>query len=205
MLTSNPVNRDLKKHSRRVYSRQITEDVVQHIDELYWESGNRDVDDDAADALASTAEGEDVLYRHEDLTQDSCIARLPTRWDTSSDPPAATSDDRIDQDDYLSAMTRLQSLSAQRLTLQEKLNTYRTLLALMEPYRNPKTNVQPNLVWKEAPLAAELARTRTLAIRVAGRVGERFGDVEVPATAEDSDVEMEEDGKDKVGKILAAW
>lgn len=75
----------------------------------------------------------------------------------------------------------------------------------MEPYRNPKTNVQPNLVWKEAPLAAELARTRTLAIRVAGRVGERFGDVEVPATADDSDVEMEEDGKDKVKKVLASW
>ena len=40
---------------------------------------------------------------------------------------------------------------------------------------------------KDAPLAPELMRTRTLAIRVAGRVGERFGDIQVPATAEDDD------------------
>ena len=199
------VNRELKQHSRRVYSRQMTEHVVEQIDQLYWDSGTRDVDDETTDTTTDITEDESTVYLNDDLTQESCIAKLPLRWDASSDPPPSPSAERVDQDDYLSAMTRLQSLSAQRLTLQQKLNTYRTLLALLEPYRKPKTNVQPNLVWKDAPLAAELSRTRTLAIRVAGRVDERFGNIEVPATDEDGDVGMEEDGKDKVKRVLAAW
>jgi hypothetical protein len=93
--------------------------------------------------------------------------------------------------------------------LQNKLNTYRTLLSLLEPYRKPKENIQPNLVWKDSPLAPELMKTRTLAIRVAGRVGEKFGDVQVPATAEsDEDVDMDElqnEGKRKVDRVLDSW
>jgi hypothetical protein len=64
------------------------------------------------------------------------------------------------------------------------------------------------LVWKDSPLAPELARTRTLAIRVAGRVEERFGDVHVPATADDEDVDMEDlqnESKRKVESVLANW
>jgi hypothetical protein len=63
------------------------------------------------------------------------------------------------------------------------------------------------LVWREAPLAPELAKTRTLAIRVAGRVSEKYGDVQVPATAEeDTDMSgLEDDGKKKLDKILAGW
>ena len=206
MVHANPVavNRELKQHSRRVYSRQMTEHVVEQIDKFYWDSGTRDGDDEAADTTTDIAEDEHAVYQNDDLTLDPCIAKLPTRWDTSSDPTPSSSADQIDQDDYLSAMTRLQTLSARRLTLQQKLNTYRTLLSLLEPYRNPKENVQPNLVWKDAPIAGELGRTRTLAIRVAGRVGERFGDIEVPATA-DTDVDMEESGTERVNKVLAAW
>jgi hypothetical protein len=93
-------------------------------------------------------------------------------------------------------------------TYRPKLNTYKTLLSLLEPFRKPKENIQPNLVWKDSPLAPELIKTRTLAIRVAGRVGERFGDVQVPATAEeeeDEDVDMGglDVGRAKVDKVLA--
>jgi hypothetical protein len=183
----------------------MTEHVVEQVDTFYWDSGTHDVDDEAADAMTDMTDDENAVYQNEDFTQDSVITKLPTRWDTSSEPTPSSSEERIDQDDYLSAMTRLQSLSAQRLTLHQKLNTYRTLLALLEPYRKPKENVQPNLVWKDSPLAGELGKTRTLAIRVAGRVGERFGDVQVPATAEDGDIDMGEDANDKVKKVLAGW
>ncbi|KAJ4351679.1 uncharacterized protein N0V89_007022 [Didymosphaeria variabile] len=198
------VNRELKQHSRRVYSRQMTEHVVEQIDTFYWDSGTRNVDDDAVDATTDMTEDENAMYLNDDLTQDVNIAQLPTRWDTFSDPSPSSLEDPIDQDDYLSAMTRLQSLSAQRLTLQQKLNTYRTLLALLEPYRQPKDNVQPNLVWKDSPLAGELGKMRTLAIRVAGRVGEKFVDAQVPATVEE-DIAVEEDGNEKVKKVLANW
>ena len=43
------VNRDLKQHSRKVYSRQMMDHIVQQIDELYWESGARDLDDEGVD------------------------------------------------------------------------------------------------------------------------------------------------------------
>jgi hypothetical protein len=197
------VNRDLKQHSRKVYSRQMMDHIVQQIDEFYWESGAREIDEDADEAPEDDS---NTLYQNDNLTLDENIAKLPTVWDTSADP---TSSRDISQDDYTTALARLQDLSAQRLALQTKLSTYRTLLTLLEPYRKPKENIQPNLVWRDTPLAPELAKMRTLAIRVAGRVGERFGDVQVPATAdEEGDVDMVElqgSGKKKLDAILAGW
>ena len=184
----------------------MMEHVVEQIDQLYWESGAQEVDDEDSDAATELMEDSNELYHSDDLTVDENIAKLPTTWDTSADL-TSPSERSVDQDDYTSAIAHLQSLSAQRLMLQNKLNTYRTLLSLLEPYRNPKESIQPNLVWREAPLAPELAKTRTLAIRVAGRVSEKFGDVQVPATAEE-DVDMDglqDEGKKKLDKILANW
>jgi hypothetical protein len=201
------VNRDLKQHSRKVYSRQMIEHVVEQIDMLYWESGTRDIDEEV-DAATEIVDDANVLYQNDDLTQDENIAKLPTHWDTSAEP-ASSRTNNTTQDDYLASVSRLQSLAARRQVLQNKLNTYRTLLSLLEPYRKPKENIQPNLVWKDSPLAPELMKTRTLAIRVAGRVSEKFGDVQVPATAEDDeDVDMDDlqdDGKRKVNRVLDSW
>lgn len=209
------VNRELKQHARRVYSRQMSEHVVEQIDNFYWTSGARDVDADGPSATSDLS-ADAPVSQSDDLTQDDVIAKLPSRWDTSADrprPPSSRDVVPIDQDDYLSAVIRLQALSARRLTLQHRLNTYRTLLALLEPYRRPKENVQPNLVWRDSPLAPELARTRTLAIRVAGRVDEgrasgRFPEVQVPATAdedEDSGDVWRDDGQAKVKRVLESW
>ncbi|KAH3913482.1 hypothetical protein HBI56_082990 [Parastagonospora nodorum] len=201
------VNRDLKQHSRRVYSRQMIEHVVEQIDMLYWEAGTHNIDE-MSDPSTEIVEDANTIFQNDDLTQDSNIAKLPTHWDTSADPTTSRNRD-ITQDDYLTSVTHLQDLSARRQMLQNKLNTYRTLLSLLEPYRKPKENIQPNLVWKDSPLAPELAKMRTLAIRVAGRVGEKFGDVQVPATAEDEeDVDMEdlrEEGRGKVDRLLDSW
>ncbi|KAL6157855.1 hypothetical protein ACJQWK_07629 [Exserohilum turcicum] len=202
---SSLVNRDLKRHSRSVYSRQMIEHVVEQIDTLYWDSGAQPVDDHEDDQIASDIHEDDAnaLYQDADLTLDENIAKLSPTWH------GRDSNDQITQDEYLSSVSRLQELSAQRQTLQNKLNTYRTLLSLLEPYRQPKESIQPNLAWKDAPLAPELAKTRTLAIRVAARVEEKFGNVQVPATAEDDeDVEMdglENQGQKKVDKVLASW
>lgn len=140
------------------------------------------------------------------------IEKLPTTWDTSADAEveqevqSESELPQVDQDDYMEAVARLQDLSARRLTLQQKLNTYRTLLSLLEPYSKPQENIQPNLVGRDAPLAAELGQARTLAIRVAGRIAEKLGDVEVPATDEGDDVmTLEDDGDAKVKQILSSW
>lgn len=195
------VNRDLKQHSRKVYSRQMIDHIVTQIDDLYWESGAHDIEEDEDDALD---EDVDTIHKSDDLTLDANIAKLPIVWDTSAD---RTSSD-VSQDEYTAALARLQDLSAQRLALQSKLSTYCMLLTLLEPYQKPKENIQPNLVWRDAPLAPELAKTRTLAIRVAGRVGERFGDVQVPASNEEEGVVDMLDlqrGRKKVDAVLAGW
>jgi hypothetical protein len=201
------VNRDLKQHSRKVYSRQMIEHVVEQIDILYWESGARDIDEEL-DTATDVIEDANTLYQSDDLTQDDMIAKLPTTWDISAEPSSSRDGD-ITQDDYLASVARLQDLASQRQMLQNKLNSTRTLLSLLQPYRKPKENIQPNLVWKDSPLAPELAKVRTLAIRVAARVEERFGDVQVPATAEDEeDVDMDDlqdEGKRKVDKVLDSW
>ncbi len=184
------------------------EHVVEQIDELYWESGNSQPDDEDLDTTADDLEDdENTLYQSNDLTLDENIAKLPNTFPPSANDPSSSA---VSQDDYLSSVSKLQSLSAQRQILQNRLTTYRTLLSLLEPYRQPKENVQPNLVWKDAPLAPELAKTRTLAIRVAGRIGEKWGDVQVPATAEDEEedvniADIHGQGQKKVNDVLENW
>ncbi|KAF2126822.1 hypothetical protein P153DRAFT_296579 [Dothidotthia symphoricarpi CBS 119687] len=210
------VNRDLKQHSRIVYSRQMLEHVVSQIDDLYWDSGAlQHLEEEDGDAGTDADDDGHTVYQTDDLTQDECIARLPTVFPQSSNPhhDDDNTDVEISRDDYTTALSRLQALSARRQTLQNSLNTSRMLLELLEPYKTPKESVQPNLVWKDAPLGAELGKTRSLAIRVAGRVAERFGDVQVPATAEedgDGDVDMRgfggrDEGRRKVDEVLSGW
>lgn len=185
----------------------MIEHVVEQIDTLYWESGTKQIDDEEEEEEADTevdlTYNADLPYRSDDLTLDSNIAKLPVVWPGTSQAPD------VNQDTYLDAISRLQDLSSQRLVLQSNLKTTQTLLSLLEPYRKPKENIQPNLVWKDAPLAPELAKTRTLAMRVTGRVGERLGDVQVPSTAdEDGDIDMDglKDGrKKKVDSVLDTW
>ncbi|KAH7380402.1 kinetochore complex Fta4 of Sim4 subunit, or CENP-50-domain-containing protein [Phaeosphaeria sp. MPI-PUGE-AT-0046c] len=197
----------LVQHSRKVYSRQMMEHVVEQIDLMYWESGTREADEEMDD-VTDTTDDANTVYQSDDLTEDKHIAKLPTHWDTSDEPSSSRSAN-ITQDDYLASLSHLQDLASRRQMLQNKLNTYRTLLSLLEPYRNPKENIQPNLVWRDSSLAPELAKMRTLAIRVAGRVDERFGDIQVPATAEDEeDVDMDHlqnEGKRKVDRVLDSW
>ncbi|KAF2199467.1 hypothetical protein GQ43DRAFT_352033, partial [Delitschia confertaspora ATCC 74209] len=167
------VNRELKRHSKIVYSDMSIRHVADQIDTLYWNSAAPELEIQGDSALDTEAD-DGTLYEGDDLSLGRNIEKLPTSWDASEESPASDEDNAIDQDAYASALTRLQDLSTRRLTLQHKLTTYRTLLSLLEPYRNPQETVQPNLVTRDGPLATELGRTRKLAIRVAGRVGEKI-------------------------------
>jgi hypothetical protein len=185
----------------------MIEHVVEQIDSLYWNSATRNIDEEF-DSATDVLDDANTVYQNDDLTQDEHISKLPTHWDTSAEP-SSSRDTETTQDDYLASISHLQDLSARRQMLQNKLNSYQTLLSLLEPYRKPKENIQPNLVWKDSPLAPEFTKLRTLAIRVAGRVDERFGDVQVPSTAEEEeDIDMEalrDEGKRKVDKVLDSW
>jgi hypothetical protein len=82
-------------------------------------------------------------------------------------------DDEDATENFTAALTRLQELSERRKAMQCKLEQYKKLQELLEPLKNAKTSVQPNLVTKDGALAEELARTKTLGIRVAGGIARR--------------------------------
>ncbi|KAF2748581.1 hypothetical protein M011DRAFT_493455 [Sporormia fimetaria CBS 119925] len=204
------VNRDLKRHGREVYSKRMTNHVAEQIDSLYWSTGAPALDEEDGMEAGAVAEDATLPCLADDLTLDSNIAKLPPIWDMSNDTPGSREHDpgshQADQDAYMSAFSQLQSLSARRLTVQQKLNTYRTLLSLLEPYRKPQENIQPNLVGREAPLASELTQIRTLAIRVAGRIDDKIADGSVSLLdAEDLHTTLRVGGNDKLRRILDDW
>jgi hypothetical protein len=79
-------------------------------------------------------------------------------------------DDEDATEDFTAAVTRLQELSERRKAMQRKLEQYKKLQELLEPLKNAKMSVQPNLVTKDGALAEDLARTKALGIRVAGGI-----------------------------------
>jgi hypothetical protein len=55
---------------------------------------------------------------------------------------------------------------------QQKLVQYKRLKALLEPFDDPQSNIQPNLVTRDGQLGDELDRMRMLVAKVAGKVDE---------------------------------
>ncbi|KAF2817706.1 uncharacterized protein BDZ99DRAFT_375093 [Mytilinidion resinicola] len=201
-------NRLMRRHTKTAYGALSIRYVAEQIDQLYWNLAAPDIEvRDAIDADDSETTG--LLRVGDDLTLDDNIAKLPPTWEeASSDQESSTGDGATYQERYLAAITQLQSLSAQRQMLSQKLSTYRALITLLEPYRKPQESIQPNLVTRDALLGTELAKTRTLAIRVAGRVQERFGESRGVDETEDHEHEAMEDVLDdseKLKGIMAGW
>ncbi|OCK84363.1 hypothetical protein K432DRAFT_320534 [Lepidopterella palustris CBS 459.81] len=207
------VNRQLRRHNKTVYSSLSIRHVAEQIDQLYWDSAAPDLEVHDPVAATNDEEGATSNIRVEDdLRLDENIAKLPPTWTPSYSirplPTSSSSSSPATQEAYTNILTRLHSISARRLTLAQKLSTYRTLLILLKPYRNPQSTIQPNLVTRDATLGAELLKTRTLAIRVAGRVAERFGDGQVErgrVEVEDGDMDVVEDERAKLDSVIRSW
>lgn len=58
------VNRDLKRHGRKIYSNQSSDHIVEQIDLVYYQSGAPDLDDEA------DVQDLDLLYQGANLTLD---------------------------------------------------------------------------------------------------------------------------------------
>lgn len=65
---------------------------------------------------------------------------------------------------------RLVALDNRRQEKQKQLAQYKQLEDLLEPFKNPQENIQPNLLTRDAELVRELDKMRMLVARVAGRV-----------------------------------
>jgi hypothetical protein len=123
-----------------------------------------------------------VLAKGSDLTLPANIARLREDWASVEDAIATTNQEQ----QFVQLRHRLVGLDEQRAKLGEKLIRYRQLQAHVSLLRDPKANVQPNLVTKDGDLASELERTRILLARVTGRVGQSAGKGALRMEVEDS-------------------
>jgi len=72
---------------------------------------------------------------------------------------------------------------------------------LTAPFADPQQSVQPNLVTKDGPLAAELERTRLLAAKLAYQI-EKSKFLDTDRMDEDEGDEMEESVEDRLRIIL---
>ncbi|KAL2824911.1 kinetochore complex Fta4 of Sim4 subunit, or CENP-50-domain-containing protein [Aspergillus cavernicola] len=152
------LNAALKQHSRIIYSSQAIQHVAQQIATLYWSSVSQ-----ATREVASLEGGVDKTV---DLSSHPNITQLPGGlYDQSA------SDE--DQLRYKRLRERLATLDNLRQQRQRRLDQLRQLQRLLEPFREPQENVQPNLVTRDGELARELEKMRMLVARASGRIGQR--------------------------------
>lgn len=102
---------------------------------------------------------------------------------------------------YEQLQARLVALSAERQALRRKSAQYKHLQQLLEPFKDPQVNVQPNLVTKDGELGKELDRMRVLIARVASGMVKlkESGDV---SPQKQEEVHRELSSEEKLAAIL---
>jgi len=94
---------------------------------------------------------------------------------------------------YQQLQARLVALNAQRQTQKHKLAQYRQLQRLLEPFKHPQADIQPNLVTKDGELGKELDKMRILIARVSnGMQGLKEGGTMNEEREEESERSTEE-------------
>ncbi|KKZ62332.1 hypothetical protein EMCG_03250 [[Emmonsia] crescens] len=164
------LNAVLKKHNRAVFSSQAIHHVARQIESLYWNSIDPESNGELSQGL--------VVEKGTDLTNSRSIARLPEKW---------RDDDEIDEDDklrYQQLHRRLLELDSQRKKQQDRLAQYKQLKELLEPFKDPQMNIQPNLVTRDSPLGQEIDRMRMLVAKITSRIGRAGRSVELEGASQ---------------------
>ncbi|EEQ86964.1 uncharacterized protein BDCG_02084 [Blastomyces dermatitidis ER-3] len=177
------LNAVLKKHTRAVFPSQAIHHVARQIESLYWNSIDPETGGDVSQGL--------VVEKGTDLTNSRSIARLPKQWREDAD---------IDEDDklrYEQLYQRLLELDNQRKKQQERLAQYKQLAELLEPFKDPQMNIQPNLVTRDSPLGQEIDRMRMLVAKVTSRVSRAGRNVELEGNSQPMD-----DPETKLSSVL---
>ncbi|EKV06186.1 hypothetical protein PDIG_79640 [Penicillium digitatum PHI26] len=78
-----------------------------------------------------------------------------------------------EQERYRQLRERLTGLDNQRQQRQRRLDQLQHLRRLLEPLKDPKGDIQPNLITKDGELVQELEKMRMLVARVGGRIAQQ--------------------------------
>ncbi|PUU72243.1 kinetochore Sim4 complex subunit Fta4 [Tuber borchii] len=175
-----------KRHQKLVYSSQALRHVAEQIDDLYQKK------DDSEEGITRE---DDVLRRGANLKDPQNIDLLPESY------PAEEKDSEEDLEEYQTLKAKLANHSAALQAQRQRHAYYSQLKSLIAPFASPQQSVQPNLVTKDGPLAAELERTRLLAAKLAYQI-EKSKFPNTDRMHEDDDDEMEESVGDRLRMIL---
>lgn len=126
------------------------------------------------------------------VAHSSTIAALPAQWNGVDEEDEASVQ-------YVELVERLQTLDELRTELRKKVETYRALREAMQPFVNPRDDVQQNLCTKNGELELELERMRTLLARVTGRMANLDAST---AQADDGELKVV-DEDEKIRDLLA--
>ncbi|MCJ1483115.1 hypothetical protein MMC06_003281 [Schaereria dolodes] len=177
------LNTIVQHHNRAVYSLSRGTDVAEQIDRLYWASG-------ATDPHTGHIMDE-TIDRAVNLRDHSVITSLPDEWPEEDDEQAAADESGLEQfadtSRYKQLRASLVSLSEQREAQLRKLDSYKHLHRLLQPFKNPQEIIQPNLIIEDGELTKELERMKILM----ARAGEKLKGLEV----EHNDNEGNEEGE----------
>ncbi|OKL64651.1 hypothetical protein UA08_00794 [Talaromyces atroroseus] len=149
------LNAILKQHNRVVYSTQAIQHIVRQIESLYWNSVKSEI--------LNPSQGLSGVEIGSDLSNHLVIEKLPSQYrgdDASIE----------DKERYKALHERLIALDNRRQAQQKRLAQYKQLEFLLEPFKNPHDNIQPNLITKDGEIVREIDKMRMLVARVAGRI-----------------------------------
>jgi hypothetical protein len=143
------------------------------------------------------------------LGKSTIISQLPEEWSEDAEGEKA--------EKFKTLQQRLVGLNERRNALREKVESYRQMKKLLEPFE--KEAVQENLVSRDGEVEQELQRMRMLMLRVERGVvglrergpGERDGDADgeegdevegVEGKGEEMDVDIDEEQEKKLLALL---
>ncbi|PGH14577.1 hypothetical protein AJ79_02912 [Helicocarpus griseus UAMH5409] len=180
----------LKKHNRAIFSSQAIHHVSRQIESLYWNAIDSETGGEQPPGL--------VVERGTDLTNSRSIARLPDEWRENYRNDAGIINEE-DKARYEELRQRLLELDNRRKQQQQRLAQYKLLQELLQPFKDPQTNIQPNLVTRDSPLGQEIDRMRMLVAKVTSRVSSRGSEQQDAMTQE-----MGSDYDAKLAKVTAS-
>ncbi|KAI9663827.1 MAG: hypothetical protein M1821_007317 [Bathelium mastoideum] len=188
------VNRLLRQHVKAAYSALAIRHVAEQIDKLYWNA--------AEPSLQSDEAVDGIPRRDADLTLDETISQLPSSWtgpdiSFSSDRRETQLEEFAEQSSYSTNLARLRSLAERRAALRARLGQLKKLNKMLEPFKKPQDDIQPDLVTGDGELAQELARMRALSAKVSS--GLKEDQMRGHRIMEDHDVTIEETEQDWMG------
>ncbi|KAJ5627991.1 hypothetical protein N7490_010219 [Penicillium lividum] len=152
------VNAVTKQHNRVVYSSQAIHHVAHQIASLYWASVSQDIQ-----SRAGLRKG---VEKTADLSKHLNILGLPL--DLESQGANEEQNER-----YQRLRDRLTSLDQQRQQKQRRIDQLQHLHRLLEPFKEPQVDIQPNLVTRDGELAQEIEKMRMLVARVNSRISQQ--------------------------------